>query len=145
MLHDQMSPWGLASVKDGPRNLSLNFHQNWVSNSWDIHDMDKCFSIYSKKKLDMPHKWNIFIICMKFCTQKKNYRFLALFLRCQNKERKKHISPALGKSLRIEKYHFPSTGEIPKCWEPLDCFRGEKVSTIKRWSKMRVTPFLFST
>ena len=33
----------------------------------------------------------------------------------------KCISPALGKSPRIEKCNFPSTGEIPQCWEPLDC------------------------
>merc|ERR1712055_257307 len=58
---------------------------------------------------------------MKFCFQKKNYSFLALYLNCQNQERKKHISPALGKSPRIEKCHFPSTGEIPQRWEPLDC------------------------
>ena len=57
---------------------------------------------------------------MNFFTQKKNYSFLALNLNCQNQERKKHISPALGKSPRIEKCHFPSTGEIPQRWEPLD-------------------------
>ena len=27
---------------DVPRNLHLMFHQNWVRNSWDIADMDKC-------------------------------------------------------------------------------------------------------
>ena len=58
---------------------------------------------------------------MNFFTQKKNYSFLALNLNCQNQERKKHISPALGKSPRNEKCHFPSTGEIPQCWEPPDC------------------------
>ena len=57
---------------------------------------------------------------MNFFTQKKNYSFLALNLNCQNQERKKHISPALGKSPRNEKCHFPSTGEIPQCWEPPD-------------------------
>ena len=108
------------------------FPQYWGNNifqTWGISPvLGKCvsqFSIFSafipKKKLDLPHKWNIFIICMKFCTQKKNYSFLALYLNCQNQERKKHISPALGKFPRIEKCHFPSTGEIPQCWEPLDC------------------------
>ena len=74
-----------------------------------------------KKNLDKTNKWYILIICMKFFTQNKNYRFLALCLNCQNQERKKHISPALGKSPRNEKCHFPSTGEIPQCWEPPDC------------------------
>ena len=37
-----MSPFQLKSVQDGPRNLSLKFGQNWVSNSWDIPYMDKC-------------------------------------------------------------------------------------------------------
>ena len=35
-----MSPWQLESVLDVPRNLSLKFHQNWVSNSWDIPDIE---------------------------------------------------------------------------------------------------------
>ena len=48
MLPGQMSPWKLASVKDGSRNLPLEFCQNWVSNIWNIHDMgkfcqDQCF------------------------------------------------------------------------------------------------------
>ena len=40
MLPGQMSLWKLASVKDGPRNLALKFGQNWVSNSWDISDIE---------------------------------------------------------------------------------------------------------
>ena len=36
MLPAQMSPWQLESVLDVPRSLHINFHQNWVSNSWDI-------------------------------------------------------------------------------------------------------------
>ena len=42
MLPWQMSSWHLASVEDGPRNLSLKFGQNLISNRWDIPDMDKC-------------------------------------------------------------------------------------------------------
>ena len=38
----QMSLWLLLYVQDCPRNLSLKFDQNRVSNSWDIPDMDKC-------------------------------------------------------------------------------------------------------
>ena len=38
----QISPWQLASVRDGPRNLPVKFGQNRVSNSGDITDMDKC-------------------------------------------------------------------------------------------------------
>ena len=41
MLTGQMSPQQLASVNVGPRNLPLKFGQNWVSNSFDIPDMDK--------------------------------------------------------------------------------------------------------
>ena len=42
MLPGQMS-WGqLQSVVYVPRTLSLKFDPNWVSNSWDIADMDKC-------------------------------------------------------------------------------------------------------
>ena len=33
----------LESVLDVSRNLPLKFHQNWVSNIWDILDMDNCF------------------------------------------------------------------------------------------------------
>ena len=40
MLPGQMSPWQLGCVKDGPRNLCLNFGQNRVSNSWDIADFE---------------------------------------------------------------------------------------------------------
>ena len=42
MLPGQISPWQLASVKDGARNLPLKFGKNRVSNSWDITYMDKC-------------------------------------------------------------------------------------------------------
>ena len=35
-----MSLWQLGFVKDGPRNLSLKFGQNWVSNSCDIADIE---------------------------------------------------------------------------------------------------------
>ena len=39
----------------------------------------------------------------------------------KNQKIVRHISPALVKSpTRFEKCNFPSTGEIPKCWEPLD-------------------------
>ena len=40
MLPGQMSPWQLESVLDVPWSLSLNFHQNWISNSWDIADIE---------------------------------------------------------------------------------------------------------
>ena len=36
----QLSPWHLASVKDGPWNLPLKFGQNWISNNWDIADIE---------------------------------------------------------------------------------------------------------
>ena len=42
MVPRQMSLWQFASVKDGPRNLPRKFGQNWVSNSWDISNVDKC-------------------------------------------------------------------------------------------------------
>ena len=42
MLPGQMSPWQLESVLDVPRNLPIKFHQNKVSNLWDIPDLDKC-------------------------------------------------------------------------------------------------------
>ena len=37
----QMSLWKLESVLDVPRNLPLQFHQNWVSTSWVIPDIDR--------------------------------------------------------------------------------------------------------
>ena len=40
MLPGQMSLWQLESVLDVPRNLCLKFHQNRVSNSWDIVDIE---------------------------------------------------------------------------------------------------------
>ena len=36
MMSGQISPWQLASSKEGPSNLPVKFGQNWVSNSWDI-------------------------------------------------------------------------------------------------------------
>ena len=54
----------------------------------------------------------------EFLHSEKNYSFLALNLNCQNQKRKKHISPALGKSPRNEKCHFPNTGEIPSAGSP---------------------------
>ena len=55
----QMSPWQLGCVMDGPRNLPLKFHQNRVSNSWDIPDMDKCR--LDKCCLDKCHRdsWDV--------------------------------------------------------------------------------------
>ena len=40
MLPGQMSLWQLVSVKEGPRSLPLKFGQNWVSNIWDIADIE---------------------------------------------------------------------------------------------------------
>ena len=40
MLRGQMSPWQLESVLNVHRNLPLKFHQNRVSNSWDIADIE---------------------------------------------------------------------------------------------------------
>ena len=36
ILPGQMSPWQLESLLDVSRNLPVKFHQNRVSNSWDI-------------------------------------------------------------------------------------------------------------
>ena len=102
---------------------------NYIFQSWGISPvLGKCILQFSeisafiqKKSWIKPNEWNIFIIFITFWTQKKNYSFLASLLNCQKLKRKKHISPALGKSPRIEKCHFPSTGEIPQCWEPPDC------------------------
>ena len=60
ILPGQMSPWQLESVLDVPRNLPVKFHQNRVSNSWDIPDMDEC-----RKDKCCLHKchhysWNLF-------------------------------------------------------------------------------------
>ena len=40
MLPGQMSPWQLESVLNVHRNLPLKFHQNRVSNSWDIANIE---------------------------------------------------------------------------------------------------------
>ena len=40
MLPGQMSLRQLESVQDSPRNLSLKFGQNCVSNSWNIADIE---------------------------------------------------------------------------------------------------------
>ena len=40
MLHGQLSPWQLESVLNVHRNLPLKFHQNRVSNSWDIANIE---------------------------------------------------------------------------------------------------------
>ena len=52
--------WQLEYVQDGPRNLSLKFGQNRVSDSWDIPDMDKCHK--DKCCLNKCHcdSWNMF-------------------------------------------------------------------------------------
>ena len=42
MLIEQMSPWQLAYVKDGPRSLLLKFGKKQLSTSLDIPDMDEC-------------------------------------------------------------------------------------------------------
>ena len=42
ILPGQTSLLQLEYVQKGPRNLDLEFGQNWASNSWDIADMDKC-------------------------------------------------------------------------------------------------------
>ena len=40
MLPGQMSLWQLESVPYIPRNLHLKFHQNQISYSWDIADIE---------------------------------------------------------------------------------------------------------
>ena len=40
MLPGQKFLWQLKSVQDSPINLHLKFHQNRVSNSWDITDIE---------------------------------------------------------------------------------------------------------
>ena len=40
ILPGQMSLWQLESVLDVPRNLPVKFHQNRVSNSWDIAEIE---------------------------------------------------------------------------------------------------------
>ena len=45
ILPEQMMPWQmsrehLCHEKDGPRNLPLNLDLNWVSNSWEISDIE---------------------------------------------------------------------------------------------------------
>ena len=40
MLRGQMSPWQFEPVLNVHRNLPLKFHQNRVSNSWDIADIE---------------------------------------------------------------------------------------------------------
>ena len=40
LLPGEMSLWQVESVQDGSRNLTLEFGQNWISNSWDIADIE---------------------------------------------------------------------------------------------------------
>ena len=91
MLHGQMSIWQLSYivksewviVKDGPRKLTMKFGQNWVSNSWDIVDMDKYFQdkcCIDKHPFDnclrlSRVKWKI----VKDCPRKLGLKF------CQNR------------------------------------------------------------
>ena len=49
MLPGQMSPWQLKSVLDVPGSLPLKFHQNRVSNSWDIADIEFVWDGWSGK------------------------------------------------------------------------------------------------
>ena len=44
MLRGQMSPWQLESILNVHRNLPLKFHQNRVSNTWDIADIELLWS-----------------------------------------------------------------------------------------------------
>ena len=46
MLIGQMSLWQLTSVKGGPRNLTLKFGHNRVSNSWDIANIICLIKVY---------------------------------------------------------------------------------------------------
>ena len=60
MLPGKMSLWQSASLKDGPRILPLKFGQNWVSNSWDIPDMDKCCQDNCCEDKCYCDSWNMF-------------------------------------------------------------------------------------
>ena len=57
-----MSPWQLAFVKEGPRNLPLKFGQNLISIRWDIPDMDK--SRHDKCCLDECHSDSLNLLKM---------------------------------------------------------------------------------
>ena len=65
ILRGQISPWHMASVKDGSRNLPLKFGQNWLSNSWNIADMDKCHQV--KCYLGKSHRdsWHLLKMVLK--------------------------------------------------------------------------------
>ena len=60
MLPRQMSPWQSESVLDVHMNLPLKFHQNQVSNSWDIPDMYKCREEKCCVDKCHPYSWNLF-------------------------------------------------------------------------------------
>ena len=59
ILPGQMSLWQL-DVLDVPRNLPVKFHQNRVSNSWDIPDMDICREDKCCVDKCHPDSWNLF-------------------------------------------------------------------------------------
>ena len=48
MITGKVSEWQLKSVLDISRNLPLKFHQNQVSNSWDIADIEFCGGVVCK-------------------------------------------------------------------------------------------------
>ena len=60
MLLWQMSPRQSTSVKVGPKKLTINSSQNWVSNSWDIADMDKYHQNKCCTDKCHPDSWSLF-------------------------------------------------------------------------------------
>ena len=67
MFHGQLSPWQLESVLKVPRNLHSKIHQNRVSNSWDIANIEvlwggvvgcaKSFSCLTQLKVMLCSGW----------------------------------------------------------------------------------------
>ena len=67
--HSSSTTWGTALAqliwtnlprKNVPRKLPLSFHQNRVSSSWDIPDMDKCREDKCCVDKCHPDSWNLF-------------------------------------------------------------------------------------
>ena len=82
MLPGQMSLWQLESLQDNPRNISLKFGQNRVSNSWDITDRgwadQVCSNVYQcllskvgKMNKDHQDKCSQDICCSDKCHHDK--------------------------------------------------------------------------
>ena len=92
--HKEMSPWQSEFVQDGPKNLPLKFGQIWVSNTWDITDIEFLWLVVGRPTNNYKPTGHLIRYQNLLITQLKNL---------QNKSKNYQIDPKMLKIRQIDR------------------------------------------